>query len=175
MSWRSARFIAGRFSATYDPPGGTTATDIGIMQEGYTLSWRIAAQAIQPSDQHGDAFIDGVLRGISDMFLESESLEAKTGSYLALTPLQALAATGVTYIGPGVIGRLMSDVAGITILTSTAATPAASTPASITATYSHLAENFDARLLLNSKLRTIPLRMRILPYLDTVIKYVTAT
>lgn len=168
-------FLAGRYSATYDPPGGTAAADMGITEEGWELSWRRAVEAINRSDAYGDMFIDGIERGISDMFLQADSLEAKAGSYLAISPLEELSPSGNDYIAPGVIGRLMSAVAGIVILTATASTPAAAGPATLTATYATLAENFDAKLLMNSKLRKIPIRFRILPYLDTVIKFVTVT
>ncbi len=168
-------FLAGRFSATYDPPGSTSAADVGITEEGWELSWQLAVQAINNSDAYGDMFIDGILRGLSQVFLQCDSLEAKAGSYLAVSPLLELAPAGATVLGPGVIGRLMSATAGITILTATAAAPAAAAPATLTATFSHLAENFDAKLLLHSKLRKVPIRLRCLAYLDTTIKFVTMT
>lgn len=168
-------FIAGRYSATYDPPGATAATDIGIMEEGYTISWQYSAEGIENTDAYGDMFIDGIYRGIKGVFCQSDSIEYKTGSLLAVTPWGALAATGASTLAPGVIGRLMSDVAGVLIMTATAATPAASSPATLTATYAILAENFDVSLLFNSKLRKVPIRFRFLPYLDTVIKFFTTT
>lgn len=169
-------FIAGRYSSTYDPPGGTAAADVGIAEEGYELSWTYSVEPIAQSDSHGDAFMDGVFRGISNCFIQANSLEAKAGSYNPVTPWSILAPSGTTYLGPGVIGRLMSDVAGILILTSTAGTPAVSSPATMTATYAILAENYDVRLLFHSKLRKVPIRWRILPYSDSgTIKYVTAT
>lgn len=168
-------FIAGRYSATWDPPGATGATDLGIMREGYTVMWSLSVEPINNTDAYGDMWIDDISRGITDCFIECEGIEWKTGPLLAATPLEALSPTGSDYLAPGVIGRLGSDLAGATILTATTATPAASTPATLTATYSKLAENFPVRLLANSKLRTVPLKLRVYPYLDSVIKFLVVT
>jgi hypothetical protein len=162
-------------SATYDPPGGTAATDLGIMEQGYDVSWRLAGEPIAESDAYGLMFIDMVYRGLSDVFIGCDALEYKAGPLLAVSPFNAMTPTGSSVLAPGVVGRLMSNMAGVLILTATAATPAASSPATLTATYSHLAENFDVSLLKNSKLKKVPIRFRVLPYLDSVIKFFTTT
>lgn len=168
-------FVAGRYSATYDPPGGTAATDMGTMSDGYEISARVAKELIGETDQYGQMVVDAIYRGIADVFIQGTAIEWKTGVLLAATPYQAMAATGSTYFGPGTIARLDTDVCGVIILTATSSTPAASSPATMTATYSILAENFDVRWALTSKLRKMPLRFRVYPYLDTAIKFFTAT
>lgn len=169
-------FIAGRYSTTWDPPGVVAAADLGLMRQGYELSWNTAVEAINQTDAYGDMFIDGVYRGISSCALQSEALEYKASTLSAITPWSTLAPTGASALTPGVIARLMSDVAGVVIATATAATPAASSPATLTATYTILQEGFDIRLLLDSKLRYVPIRFRILPYDDSgTITFFTTT
>jgi hypothetical protein len=62
------------------------------------------------------------------------------------------------------LGRLLSDVAVPHVLTSTPNTPAAAAPASVTGVKAILAPNQSARLLFNSKLRKVPVRLQYLPY-----------
>lgn len=109
-----------------------------------------------PSDAYGDSVIDLVYRG-GNVFLQFESKAYKAGSITPFWPWGSLGAMGV-------IGRLGSDVAAAMVLTSTAGTPAAAAPATLTGTKSILAENFPARLLFSSVVRTVPVRLRCLPY-----------
>jgi len=168
-------FIAGRYSATYDPPGAPAAADMGITEEGWEIQIAHSKELIQGTDAYGDMVIDGIWRGLN-VHLQGNSIEWKAGILNALLPYQTYAPTGATFLGPGAIGRLDSDIAGTIILSSTTGTPAVATPASITATYAIIAENFDVRYLLNSKLRRSPGRWRLLPYSDAgTIKILTAT
>lgn len=61
------------------------------------------------------------------------------------------------------------------VLTATPNTPAAAAPASLTATASILAPNFDARLLFDSRLREVPVRLQLLPFSSTGIRWFTIT
>lgn len=168
-------FIAGRFVASYDPPGATAAADLGISEDGYEISWRYGVEPIAKSDAHGDAFLDGIFRGIVDCFVQATLLEWKQGVLNALAPWSQVLVSGATYLGPGTIGRLMSDNAGTLVFSSTAGTPAVLSPASLTVGFAILAENQDVLMLLHSKLRKVPIRFRALPYADTAVKYWTAT
>lgn len=111
----------------------------------------------------------GIYRG-GQVFLQFESMAYKAGS---LTPFWPYGALGV----PGVIGRLASAVALSTVLTATAGTPAAAAPATLTCLNSLLAPNSPARLLFNSKLRKVPVRLAALAYDSgsSVIKWFTTT
>ncbi len=169
-------FIAGDASATYDPPGATGATDIGVMEGGYEISARHAAELINETDRYGAMVVDGIFRGIQDVAVQCNGLEWTAGLLLAAYPFgAAFPASGAGYLGPGVIGRLLSAVAGALILTATSGTPAAAAPATLTATYAIIHEGFDVRWMIDSKLRKLPIRLRILPYLDTVIKHFAVT
>ena len=61
------------------------------------------------------------------------------------------------------IGRLLSDIAKSLVWTAAANTPAAAAPATVTASKSVLAPNNNGRLLFNSKLRQVPVRLLALP------------
>lgn len=169
-------FVAGRASATYDPPGATAATDLGIMREGYTVSWSVGAEPINETDAFGVQFIDGVFRGLTDVTIDCVAIEYKAGPLLVASFFGALAPTGASFLGPGVVGRLHSDMAGVLVLTASAGTPAVASPATMTVTKAILHEGVPVSLLTNSKLKTIPLKMRALLYDDSgVFKYLTTT
>jgi hypothetical protein len=169
--------VAGRYSGTYDPPGAIAATDLGVQDAGYDLEAQHAAEVIEQSDAYAKTPIELVSQGITNCFLTFECLEWKVGPLLAAFPYGALpvAPTGATFLSPGVIGQLGSAVAGVVVLTATAGTPAAAAPASLTATQAVIAENHPVKWKKSSVLRRIPLRLRLLPYLDTVIKFWAAT
>ncbi len=169
--------MAGRFSCTYDPvAAGVAAADVGLMEDGYEISVNHSKELINQTDGYGDTTIDGIYRGMGNVFIQSTALEWKAGMLNALFPYGAtnLAASGATFLPLGVIGQLDSAVSGILIFTATAGTPAAAAPATMTATYAIIGED-AIRWTLTSKLRKTPIRWRILPYLDTIIKVLSAT
>lgn len=143
-------FIAGRYSGTYN------SVDVGIQESGFELQLEPKQEAISQSDAYGKTVLDHIYQG-ADWFLQFTGLAYKAG---AITPFWPWAALGVM----GVISRLGSDVASSMVLTSTAGTPAAAAPASLTAAKSILAPNSPARLLFSSALRTVPVRLQMLPY-----------
>jgi hypothetical protein len=168
-------FIAGRYSATYDPPGAVAAADVGITERGYDLSISFLKERIAPTDAYGDTVVDNIYRG-ANVRLSAIFDEYKAGSLNNSDAVNSVfAPSGATFFGLGLIGRLDSNVAGILILTDTDSTPAATFPATLTATYSIIAENYDIRLLFAPSLRKVPVQLQILPYLDTSIKFFTTT
>lgn len=169
-------FVAGAYSSTYDPPGGVAAADMGIMEEGYELSARVAKERIGQTDKFGGMFIDAVYQGIAEFLIQANGIEWKAGLLAAQYPYgAAVPASGAAYIGPGVIGRLDSAVAGVMILSATSGTPAAAAPASVTATYAIITEQ-AVRIILTSKLRKLPGQWQCLPYDDSgTTKIVTLT
>jgi hypothetical protein len=154
-------FIAGAYTGTYN------AVDVGVTEQGYELQQESHAQEIGPSDAYGESVIDLVYRG-GRVHLQFESKAYKAGS---TTPFWPWGSLGVM----GVVGRLGSNVAAAQVLTATASTPAAASPASLTATLSILAPNNPARLLFSSVLRTVPVRLLCLPFSSGGIKWFTTT
>jgi len=143
-------FIAGRYTGTY------SATDVGITEEGYTLTLEPRKILIDRSDAYGDTLIDGIYRGCR-WGVEFNCKEYKAGS---TGPAWPYAALGVL----GVIARLDSAVAAAWVLTSTAGTPAAAAPATLTAAAAILSPTANVALLFNSDLRRVPIRLDFLAY-----------
>jgi hypothetical protein len=74
---------------------------------------------------------------------------------------------GVIFTAAAPIARLASAVAAAMVLTSTANTPAAASPASLTGSLSILAPNYPGSLLFDSRLREVPVRLALLPSVNS--------
>lgn len=149
-------FVAGRYTNAYN------SVDVGISTDGVELQQDSAAEFIDRTDAYGDSIIDWVYRG-GNVFLQYEAKAYKAGSITPFWPWGALGVMQAVGTTPAPIGRLASDVAAATVLTALAGTPAASSPATLTASKSILAPNNPARLLFSSRLRTVPVRLQSLP------------
>ncbi len=127
--------VAGRYTAAYTPNGGASG-DIGIMQEGYRLRYRRLAQMINKTDAYGQTPLTALHQG-AECFLAGVALEyGNTKLHTALFPMSATAftPTGANSLKLGTIGITDDSRNGTLVLASTAGTPAASSPATLTAT-----------------------------------------
>lgn len=131
------------------------------------MQWEPKAEMINRSDVYGDTMLDIIYRGC-DWFFQTEFKEYRAGPIAVAFPWGAIGVLGT-------IGRLGSDVALPLVLTATAGTPAATTPATLTAPKAILAPNSNPRAQFNSRLRTLPVRMVLLPVSDTGIRAFTTT
>lgn len=157
-------FIVGAYTATLN------SVALGITEEGYNLQWEPKHDTIERSDVYGDMLLDTIYRG-TNWFFQAEFLEYKAGPLAAVYPWGSALGT------QGIIGRLGSDVATSLVLTSTTGTPAVATPATLTATKTIIAPGSNPNAMFNSRLRTMPVRLVLLP-VDTgagVIKNFTTT
>lgn len=161
-------FIAGRYSCTYN------AVDFGIAEKGYTLSWTFFKDKINNTDQYGDSDIDAVYRG-ANVFLETTAKEYKAGSVTPASPYNTFAPTGATEFGSGLVGRLDSNLAQALVLTSTALTPAAAAPATLTATLAIIDAGFNVSMMFGPEHRKIPVKWQLYPYLSTTVKHFSCT
>lgn len=158
--------VAGRYSATYDPPGVGAAADMGVTEDGWEIGVKVAKEVINESDEFGGMVAEAIYRGLADCTLTATGLEYIQGLLNAALPYSQVTISGATFLGPGLVGRLDSDVAGAVILTSTASTPAAAKPATATATLAVWHESMEAVIRMNSKLRKLPGKWRIMPWDD---------
>lgn len=158
-------FIAGAYSASY------AAADVGVSRTGYDLQHTPKAEMVDETDAYGLSTVDWIYRG-GDAFVNFTSRAYKAGSIAAFWPYGAL---GVISTSAAPIARLASAIAGAFVLSATANTPAATSPASLTANLALLAPNFDARLLYDSRLRDVPCRLQLLPFSSSGIKWYTLT
>lgn len=150
-----ATLIGGRYSGTHG--GG----DLGLTEMGYTIIIVPLAERIEESDAYGLTLLDYFFRGVnvSTVF---DSLEYK-GTQGTSGPLNAIWPWGGTLGTMSTIARLASDISDSMVLTAASGTPAASTPATLTAARSIIEPGFNVSLLLNSKLRKVPVRFVHLP------------
>lgn len=151
--------IAGRYSATYN------AVDVGMTRQGHEVEVQLKQENIEETDLFGLSFIDAIIRG-GDAFYNAVFREYKAGSISVLT--RPFGGTiGLMQNATYPAGRLFSDVAQALVLTATAGTPAAAAPATLTASKALLAENYPVKIVFDSRLRELPVRMRLGPYLST--------
>lgn len=158
-------FIAGRYSCTYN------AVSVGITKDGYDLSQQAKGEVLNETDSYGETTLDWVYRG-SECFLQFTSREYMAGSLSAFWPYGS---PGFITSAATPIGLWASSLAKSIILTSTANTSAAAAPASLTATGAILAPNYDARLLFDSRIRNVPVRLQLLPYMSTNLVHYSTT
>ncbi len=158
-------FVAGRYSGTYN------SSDVGICKEGYELELDSDLDDIGETDAWGTSVIDGIWRG-GNCFVQFTSEEYKAGSLAAFWPyggaMGAAGVLGILYDATQTtklpIGQLASSIALPLVLTVTAGVPAVNNINTLTATEALLAKNFNGKLLFNSKLREVPVRLRCYPY-----------
>ena len=175
VTWRWVHSLPDAFSSSYDPPGAPAAADVGIMERGYRMSLSYFKERIRQTDQFARSTIDGVYQGL-DTTIDGIATEWKSGTLQALAAYTPITATGSTSLLLSTIGRLDSDVAGSLVLTSTAGTPAAAAPATLTAALTIISEK-TLEWILSSEHRKIPFQWQILPH-DAgggVIRYWVAT
>lgn len=164
-------FVAGAYTATYN------AVAVGLTRSGFTLAATPKYERINESDLYGETLIDGVFRG-ADCTLEWVSRAYKAGSVSPFWPFGntfTAGDLGVIATPTVPISSLMSDLAKAVVLTAVANTPAhivgtatpKAGPLTLTAPKATLAPDFDARLLFDSKLREVPIKLQLLPVLST--------
>lgn len=148
--------ICGQYTLTWN------STALGMMQGDAglpTIEQSGKSEPIGNSDSYGKSTIDGIYQG-ADWFASMTCMEYKAATIAAWWPYSTLGRMGT-------IGRLLYDMSLPLVMTSIAGTPAATSPATLTATRTILAPGFGTRLLFGPTLRTVPLRFQLLPYYVT--------
>jgi hypothetical protein len=157
MAVGSETFIAGEYTVTF---GGVA---LGI-QEGDaglpSLEHSMAAEPIANTSSFGKTTLDGVFTG-GNYFMGMTCLEYRAGPITAFWPYHA------TLGRIGTIGTLLYGMSVALVLTATAGTPAAASPATLTASRAFLQPGFTSRIMFGPTLRKVPLRFQLLPYLST--------
>jgi len=149
-----ATVVAGAYGTTYN------AVSVGMTVDGFRLSVTSKAEQIDKTDTYGDTLLDLVYRG-GTHYLDFTCRIYAAGATTPFWPWGSALGTISTTAAP--IGRLGTAVAASTVMTATANTPAAATPATLTATKSILAPDYNAELLYDSRARTVPVRLALLP------------
>ena len=142
-------FVGGRYSSTLN------SVDLGLTRDGYTLVIVPKGEMVAQSDAYAQTLLDYFFAGC-DASVVLDSLEYKAGPIAAIWPWGTIGAMGI-------IARLASAIATSLVLSSTSGTPAASSPATLTATRAIIAPGTNISLLYTSKLRMVPIRFDLLP------------
>lgn len=151
-------FVSGAYNATYN------STAVGLTEDGFRLNQSISQENIDKSDLYGDTLLDFIYRG-GQAFIQYTGKAYKAGSIAPLWPWGAALGTIATTAAP--IGRQASDVAKAFVLTAVANTPAATSPASLTASMAVMAPSFNWELLFDNRLRQVPTKLQLLPGLSS--------
>ncbi len=149
-------FVAGRYSATFN------TVDIGMTRAGFELDFEFKHEVVNETDLFGMSTVDLVTQG-ADGFVSAQLKEWKAGSKAILWPLGG-GTLGKVFSSAVPVGMFASDLAQALVFTSTTNTSAAAAPATLTASKSWIAPNYNPKILLMSKLREVPIRMQMLPY-----------
>lgn len=153
--------IAGRYSGVYTPQGGG-GLSLGILEEdGFEVSVQPKGEEINQSDAYGLSLLDFIFRG-ADWRCRYRGKEYGTSILQVLWPW----GKGAQQLSPlmGVIGRRASDVAGSLVLTATTGSPAANSPATLTAGLCITSPNTNLPMNLTSRARIVPIEQVWLPY-----------
>lgn len=160
---------SGRYTMTYN------AVDVGMTKEGATLEITPMLQALSPSDAHGQTIYDLIYQG-ANCYIGWTAPRWMAGFITPLWPYGAALGTISSAAAP--IGRIGSDIASALVMTVVANTPAAANgvgPATLTASKSVLAPNFNVNILFDARLRETPIRLQMLPYVSTNVVHFTTT
>lgn len=147
-------FMAGAYTVTYN------GSSIGQIESGIRITWQDRKQLIT-GDNEGRTPQDAVFQG-KECFVEFTLMEYDNAqALLAFWPYAA------AFGDQGVIGRLDSSIVKQLIFTAVPGTPVATSqtggPLTITMAYAVLAEDYPIRIPFASRLRDIPVRMRVYP------------
>lgn len=160
--------IAGPYSGAYN------TVDVGFTLEGFKYAQEYSGEELDQSDIFGKTLFDIVyLGGKSRISFISRTFKA--GS---MTPFWPWGAFGVLATIAAPISRLASAIAKTFVLSSVANTPAAASPASVTANLAILPPNTTGELLYDAKARNVPIVLQLLPYEtggDGTLKVLTTT
>lgn len=145
---------AGPYTGTWN------SVAIGFTIEGYQLATRFLKQMIDRTDLYGNTMIDSIHQG-ANTTIRYDSRNYDAGN---LGPAFPYGGLGIVMSTTKPVGYNDRAHAQALVLTSTANTPAAAAPATLTASKTTLSENFPVEMLFDSTARKIPVQMNLIPY-----------
>ena len=156
-------FVAGAYTGSYTKTGDTLRS-LGLTEKGFMLRWTYVTDDVDNTDSYGqgtliEQFYQGVNVWIGGIFKEyTQGTLYAVGAYQTL-----IAPTGVASFLLGTIGRAATNVGGPVVLTAVSGTPAASSPATLTAAMAIPDKGQQTEMLFGPTHRTIPFLFRIIP------------
>lgn len=171
--------VAGAYTSLYTAPSDS-ARSLGMTQEGFRLRWQYNTDDVDNTDTYGQGtWIEGFYQGLN-FWVGGVFKEYIQGSLNAVLPYQStggalFAPTGVNTFKLGVVGRAASAVGGQLVLTATAGTPAASSPASATFALVIQDKGNPVELLLGPTHRMLAFMLRVIPTTSSGTLYMSTT
>ncbi len=146
-----ATIIAGRYTGTWN------SLSTGILKDdGFRLIESAKEQQINRTDAFAQTLIETVYQGV-DWSMAFTMIEYNAAAVSTIiTPWGTLGTVGL-------VGTLGSAQAKSLVLTATASTPAAASPATFTATLAKLSPNANVEINFTSAGREVPVRLDLLP------------
>ena len=170
-------FIAGPYTNIYN------SISAGLTENGFEIRFRPELQLVNQSDIYGDTILDSIYRG-GNCLMSFTCIEwGKTLANALIWPYAAAKAASPYLATQGFMGTVGKMTIGstlhkTTLLTAVGAagqptgqmagtTTATATPATFEALNSALAEGSDVAYMMTSRLRTVPVVLRLYPYTKT--------
>lgn len=154
-------FIAGPYTSTY------ASSTLGMMQDGFMIRLRPEKDVVNQSDIYGDTILDAVYRG-GNCMVQCLGIEfAKAAQKSAIWPYgeqNNSSLPAFAFLGTVGFMDVGSSLYAALLLTAVAGTTAASTPATMSAAQAIMAEQAETEYQKTSRLRTVPLTLRLYPY-----------
>lgn len=154
MAAGSETLIAGQYSVTWN------SVAMGIMegdQSVPTIEAQAESEPVASTDKYGRMNVDDVYLG-ANAFAQFVCYEYRAGTKACWWPW------GSSMWLTGVVARLGYSLSQALVLTAIAGTPAAASPATLTASKSLLAFGYNTKLLYGPTIRKVPIRLRLYLY-----------
>lgn len=157
--------IAGPYGMTHRPRNTGTTYSTGETKDGFVIRWKFSKHLIKGT-AWAETVVDAVYQG-GEVFLDFVSVQAYHMAFHTSWSQLGWPYSTVTgrigYIGAMDVG---SGFTGATVLTAISDTTAAEvlSPATFTAMESVIREDHEVTSNLNSRLRVVPISMRLFPY-----------
>ena len=150
--------IAGAYTTTLNPKGAG-AVALGYTRQGYSLNFVQRGERLEETDLYGLSLIDIVGRGCQ-LTIDTICKVYAAATRDAIFPWTAT--FGRVYAAATPIAQLASTSPDILIMTAVANTPAAASPATLTANSVKLSPDNNVNLIFSSVIREVPLRWDVL-------------
>lgn len=146
--------IAGAYTGSWD------GNALNYTRQGWNLNFTTRSEKLEETDLYGLSLIDYVYRGMN-MTLDTICKVYSNATMVTFLPFAA-GVSGQVWSAAAPIARLASALAKALVLTAVANTPAAASPATLTAAKSIISPDQNLQLIFNSTIREVPLRFDVL-------------
>jgi len=149
-------FQSGSYTGTW------SGDSLGLITDAWRIRQTFESHAVR-ADYYGDSVIDLIKRG-GNAFCIFEGLQWSSVA-VVLGGSTAIGTMGIANLGCLVTNTAFADA--LVLTARIASGSCAPSPASVTASLATVAEGFDVEYALGNSLRSLPIMLRLLPYLSS--------